>query len=99
MNLDHAKEIFENYLDSYDRDDVKIRLKIVHTYGVVEQSKEIARRMHLSDEDSRLAQLIALLHDIGRFEQLKQFDSFEPGTIHRGISKSHRQPTDYPLCL
>ena len=28
-----------------------------------------------------LQRLIALLHDIGRFEQLKRYDSFEPGTM------------------
>ena len=27
------------------------------------------------------AELIALLHDIGRFEQIRCFDSFEPGTM------------------
>ena len=32
--------------------------------------------MELTDEDVRLATLIGLLHDIGRFEQLKRFDSF-----------------------
>ena len=41
----------------------------------------LAERMHLSTEDTDLARLIALLHDIGRFEQLKRYDSFEPGTM------------------
>ena len=40
--------------------------------------EEICRRMALSPEDTELAKIIALLHDIGRFEQLKRFDSFEP---------------------
>ncbi|MGF0031460.1 HD domain-containing protein [Bariatricus sp. SGI.154] len=81
MDLQYAKEQFENYLNHYDRDDDKVRLKIVHTYGVVECSGEIAWRMRLSKEDTELAQLIGLLHDIGRFEQLKRFDSFEPDTM------------------
>lgn len=37
---------------------------------------EICHRMHLTEEDTELARIIALLHDIGRFEQLKRFDSF-----------------------
>ena len=37
--------------------------------------------MKLSEEDTSLAKMIALLHDIGRFEQLKQFDSFLPDTM------------------
>lgn len=78
MDLQYAKQQFESYLDNYDREDDKVRLKIAHTYGVVECSRQIAGRMRLSEEDKELAQLIGLLHDIGRFEQVKRFDSFEP---------------------
>ena len=81
MNLQHAKKEFERYLDGYDRNDDKVHLKIVHTYGVTEYSRQIAERLKLSKEDRKLAQLIGLLHDIGRFEQLKRFDSFEPDTM------------------
>ncbi len=81
MNYKHARETFESYLDDYDRTDDQVRLKIVHTYGVVGQASSIARRMQLSDEDTELAKLIALLHDLGRFEQLKRFHSFEPDTM------------------
>ena len=76
MDFDSAKRVFEEYLDGYDRENDKVRLKIVHTYGVAAQSTAIAERMRLSAEDGELAQIIALLHDIGRFEQLRQFDSF-----------------------
>lgn len=78
MDLQYAKQQFELYLNNYDREDDKIRLKIAHTYGVVECSRQIAERMGLSEEDKELAQLIGLLHDIGRFEQVKRFGSFEP---------------------
>ena len=81
MNYNNAKEQFEKYLDVYDRSNDKVRLKIIHTYGVVHDMEEICRRMHLSEEDTELARIIALLHDIGRFEQLKRFDSFEPTTM------------------
>lgn len=81
MNFSTAKQAFQNYLTGYDQSDDKVRLKIVHTYGVVRQAEAIAGRMHLPEEDFRLAQMIALLHDIGRFEQLKRFHSFEPGTM------------------
>lgn len=76
-----AKQVFETYLDDYDREDDKIRLKIIHTYCVVDCSREIAKRMQLSEEDRELAMLIGLLHDIGRFEQVKRFHSFEPSTV------------------
>ena len=80
-DFDAAKAAFEAYLDEYDRADDKIHLKIVHTYGVVDAAEDIARRMGLDEEDVQLAKVIGLLHDIGRFEQIKRFDSFEPGTM------------------
>lgn len=81
MNYTDAKKEFEHYLDGYDRNNDKVRLKIIHTYGVVHDMEDICRRMNLSLEDTELAKIIALLHDIGRFEQLKRFDSFEPTTM------------------
>ena len=81
MNYNDAKQKFETYLESYDRSNDKVRLKIIHTYGVVHDMSEICHRMHLTEEDTELARIIALLHDIGRFEQLKRYDSFEPGTM------------------
>ncbi len=80
-DFDAAKAAFEAYLDEYDRKDDKIHLKIVHTYGVVDDAEAISRRMGLAEEDVQLAKVIGLLHDIGRFEQIKRFDSFEPGTM------------------
>ena len=35
IDIAHAKQEFEKYLDEYDREDEQIYLKIVHTYGVV----------------------------------------------------------------
>ena len=81
MNYNNAKQKFETYLESYDHSNDKVRLKIIHTYGVVHDMSEICHRMHLTEEDTELARIIALLHDIGRFEQLKRFDSFEPTTM------------------
>ena len=81
MDFYTAKRQFNNYLKDYDCHNDKIRLKIVHTYGVVKESTDISARMQLSEEDTTLAKMIALLHDIGRFEQLKQFDSFLPDTM------------------
>ena len=93
-----AQQEFESYLNGYDRENDRIKLKIIHTYGVVKQAEELAGRMHLSAEDTDLARLIALLHDIGRFEQLKRYDSFEPGTMDhaaygvKAVSNNHLQP-------
>nr|WP_305132970.1 HD domain-containing protein [Thomasclavelia cocleata] len=44
---------------------------MVHTYHVAENAKKIAQELKLSKEDIELAELIGILHDIGRFEELK----------------------------
>lgn len=81
IDLQYAQEEFQKYLDQYDRNDEKIKLKIIHTEGVIDCVRKITLRMDISVEDKELAELIALLHDIGRFEQIRCFDSFEPGTM------------------
>ncbi len=76
IDFEYAKVSFKNYLKDYDSNYGKIELKIRHTYGVVNASEYIAQKLSLNDEDIELAKLIALLHDIGRFEQIKRVDCF-----------------------
>ncbi len=88
IDIKRAHAEFEHYLDGFDRDNEKIKLKIVHTNEVVRCAGEIAKRMNLSQEDRMLAEVIALLHDVGRFEQVRKYDSFEPATMdhaHFGV--------------
>lgn len=54
----------------------KSRLKVEHTYRVADISEQIAEKLGLSEEDIALAWLIGMLHDIGRFEQLRRFHTF-----------------------
>ncbi len=76
LNINLAKQAFKNYLKEYDTNDDKIKLKVIHTYGVVDATNYIVRKLGLNEEDSNLAKLIAILHDIGRFEQLKRYDDY-----------------------
>ena len=76
IDLRKAEKVFKSYVEKYDIEDDKIELKIKHTYGVVRASEKIAKGLDLEEDDIRLAMLIALLHDIGRFEQVKKFDCF-----------------------
>lgn len=81
LDIKFAEREFEKFLDEYDREDEKVKLKIMHTYDVVRCVERICQMMKLDKENSDLARVIALLHDIGRFEQLKRFDSFQPDTM------------------
>lgn len=76
IDMIKAKKAFKEYVSNYNIEDNKIQLKIKHTYKVVENSKMISERLNLSEEEKELAQLIALLHDIGRFEQLRKYNTF-----------------------
>lgn len=53
-----------------------ITLKIGHTIRVRDNISGIARSLFLSQEDTVMAEVLALFHDIGRFEQLRQYGSF-----------------------
>lgn len=71
-----SEESFKEYLKKYDLEDGSIKLKVRHTYGVIDLSEYISKKLNLSEEDIELAKLIALLHDIGRFEQIKTTGNF-----------------------
>lgn len=72
IDIAKAKIAFKEFLDEYkDKTDLGFELKIVHTYHVAENAKKIAQKLNLSKEDIELAELIGILHDIGRFEELK----------------------------
>ena len=53
-----------------------INLKLAHTYRVCENITVIARSLGMKEEDVALAKALALFHDVGRFEQLRGFGSF-----------------------
>ena len=78
IDLEKAKKAFKDYLQSYDnQDDHGFNLKIVHTYHVVENAENISKALSLSEEDIKLACVIALLHDLGRFDELKNRKRFD----------------------
>jgi hypothetical protein len=54
-----------------------IDLKLQHTRRVCENIIRIAGSLGMQGEDLALAEALALFHDLGRFEQLKDFGSFD----------------------
>lgn len=76
IDIKKAKKAFDEYVKDYNMSDEMIYLKYHHTYRVCEQSIKISKSLGLNEEDSNLSYLIALLHDIGRFEQEKRYGTF-----------------------
>lgn len=56
-----------------------IDMKAGHTARVCREIHALGRRLGLGDEALRLAEAIALLHDVGRFEQYARYRTFRDG--------------------
>ena len=87
MSIDilKAKQIFKEYVKNYNPEDEKIKIKIAHIERVSQISKRLAENLKLSQEDIELAELIGLLHDIGRFEQVRRYHTFvDKDSINHG---------------
>lgn len=76
MNRNLAVDVFKNYTNNYDATEPKVALKIEHSFKVCEIAEEIAKSLKLSPNDIDLAWFMGLLHDIGRFEQLRRYGTF-----------------------
>lgn len=87
MSIDilKAKQIFKEYVKNYNPEDERIKLKITHIERVSQIARKLAEKLNLSQEDIDLAELIGLLHDIGRFEQARRFNTFvDKDSINHG---------------
>lgn len=71
-----VRDAFANYTERFDTSNGKVKLKVDHTYRVAALCERIARSLGLCDADVELAWLSGMLHDIGRFEQLRQYGTF-----------------------
>lgn len=69
--------VFNDYVANFDLKEKAIALKQGHSIAVMDLMGELAFRLELSIEDIKLARLIGLLHDIGRFPQWEQYKTFE----------------------
>ena len=76
IDMKKANMAFSQYVKPYDITNEKISLKIKHTFRTVEVARLIANDLKLAKEQALLAELISLLHDIGRFEQIRRYDTF-----------------------
>ena len=76
INRQRIKEQFASYTRNYDPTDPKIALKIAHTYRVADNCEQIARSIDFSLEEVEFAWLSGMLHDVGRFEQVKRYNTF-----------------------
>jgi len=77
INLEKVKQRFIKYTENYDMKDENIKRKQLHSFRVMKISEQIAKALNLKDDEIQVASLIGLLHDIARFEQYKQFNTYK----------------------
>ncbi|GAB6270755.1 MAG TPA: HD family phosphohydrolase [Syntrophaceae bacterium] len=79
-DLDHLKQWFSRYVQSFYSADPVVQeglvLKEKHSFRVCDEILNIGRKMDLSKNNLRLAEVMALFHDIGRFEQFARHKTF-----------------------
>lgn len=89
IDIEKAKDEFMKYVRQYDLSAGRIKLKVDHILRVADNCKFLAQELCLDEEKIKLAELIGLFHDIGRFEQVKLYDTFsdkDTGLDHAAYS-------------
>lgn len=88
--LEAIKNWFREYVETFKQGEKdiqeNIRLKEDHTMRVCDEILTVGRQLGLDDDELRLAEIIALLHDVGRFEQFTRY-----GTFNDGKSENHAE--------
>ena len=66
-------EFVESFYTSDEDFNYNVKIKIDHTMRVCKEITDISESLQFSEKEIRLAEVIALLHDVGRFEQLAKY--------------------------
>ena len=77
IDIEKVKLEFQKYISNYNCQEPRITLKINHIKRVAKNCKLIAQGLNLNEEQISLAEAIGILHDLGRFEQVKRYNTFD----------------------
>lgn len=76
IDKQRAEAAFQAYTSLYDLSNGMIHHKAEHTIRVAENCERIAVSLGMNSEDVTFAWFLGLLHDIGRFEQVRRYGTF-----------------------
>ena len=77
--IENIRRLYVEYVDGYRRNGVlptMMALKLQHTDMVVANARHIADGEGMDAETSEVCEIAALLHDTGRYEQLRLYNTF-----------------------
>lgn len=70
-------EEFDNYTACFDMNNPLVLSRYHHSYRVMEHAIRLCKLLKLDDKNTMIASLIGLLHDLGRFEQIKHYNTID----------------------
>ena len=76
INRAEVEKSFRDYTAAYNLNEAKVKLKVDHTFRVAALSDVITDSLGMTGYDKDLAWLLGMLHDIGRFEQVRRYHTF-----------------------
>jgi putative nucleotidyltransferase with HDIG domain len=78
--LEYIKVWFKEYVNTFNSNSSEfqrnIDIKRDHTHRVTKEIIKIGKQLGLNEDELNLAAIIALLHDIGRFDQYNRYKTF-----------------------
>ncbi len=97
IDIEKAKKEITSFINKLKVENTRIQKKVEHMYRVSEISKNIATGLMLTDQQIQLAELIGLLHDIGRFKEYNMLDKshFDHGEAGVEILKNNHYIRKY----
>ena len=75
--MDNIFDTFNDYVMNYDLNNDMIKYKYNHSYRVMHQAEEICRSLDMDNVERDLASFIGLTHDIARFKQWTEYQTFD----------------------
>lgn len=79
-DVQYLKDWFFHYVQTFKQGDKNFQENIIlkenHTMQVCKEIVNIGKQIELNNDELRLAEIIALFHDIGRFEQYARYSTF-----------------------
>ncbi len=73
IDIEKARQELIQYVKKQETENFRAPRKLDHILRVSKISKDLATQLKLTEEQIQLAELIGLLHDIGRFQQYQLF--------------------------
>ncbi len=85
--IDFKKAVseFNEYVSLFDMNDISTKNKVKHTFHVMNDCEALANNLSLCESDIELAKLIGLLHDIGRFDEIRFLGEMDAGRFNHAV--------------